>query len=597
MKPRYTWLWTTLALGLFAFIFFFERHWQEEPVAPARVLPSLDLASVSSVQVRPAGQFEIRAERTNGVWWLTRPLAYAYPGEAAQIEGLLTNLAQLVARAHISAAELRTHTNADVEFGLDVPQASLLIQDRDRRHQLLVGARTPPGDEVYLQVVGIEGLHIVSADLLKRIPQSPAAWRETRFVNLERLVFDRILVTNAGAAFELQRDVLRQSWRLADAINARADAAKVEAALQALRQLRVTQFVTDDPNADAESYGLQPPDLSLTFVNHTNPVMQLRFGKSPTNDASQVFARRFEQPAIVKVPRDVLSPWRVPAGEFRDLHLLSLTRPVQTIEMTGTNTFTLQCIASNAWRVLPLDLPADLELVQGLTAALGSLQATQLLKDVVIEPDLPKYGLAPPAHKVTVKSTPFGGGTNVLLAELEFGSAQADQTFVRRTDEASVYTVKTTDLQPLFITAFQLRDRSIWHVDETDVARITVQQGGKMRQLQRHGADSWSIVAGQGIINPFGVEETVHRLGGLYAIQWVARGPTDVAQYGFTADGLQVTLELNSGAKLEVRFGGTAPSQLTYGATTLEGQVWVFECPPTVSESVRLYLAIPSNVP
>ena len=89
----------------------------------------------------------------------------------------------------------------------------------------------------------------------------------------------------------------------------------------------------------------------------------------------------------------------------------------------------------------------------------------------------------------------------------------------------------------------------------------------------------------------------MHRLGGLYAIQWVARGETDLARYGFGPDGLQVTLELTSGGKLEVRFGGTSPSRLTYAATTLEGQVWMFECPPAISESVRLYLAILPNGP
>src|SRR5664279_3945250 len=51
MTAKATWIWTTVAVGLFAFIYFFERRLQVAPTGPARVLPALRASAVSSVRV------------------------------------------------------------------------------------------------------------------------------------------------------------------------------------------------------------------------------------------------------------------------------------------------------------------------------------------------------------------------------------------------------------------------------------------------------------------------------------------------------------------------------------------------------------------
>ncbi len=591
MASRNTWLWVTLAIGLFAFVWFFERHWSAPVSGPPLVLPGLKTEAVTSVQVR---QLDLRAERVNGGWQLTRPLRY--PARAGAIESLLTNLAQLQAQTHISAAELRQHTNMDAEFGFDAAHTSLLIQETSNRHQLLVGARTPPGDQVFIQVVGVEGLYVVNADWLKLVPQTANEWRDTGFVSLRGLAFDRLVVTNQGAAFELQRGPARPGWQLVQPRQARADNAKIAEALRALEDLRVTQFVTDQPPADAESYGLQPPELSLTFAQGTNAVLQLAFGLSPTNATNQVFARRSDRPSVMLVPREPLAPWHVKSDDFRDRHLLALNgRTVDRIEVRGDDEFALQRQSGQAWRLLPQDLPADRELVEDLITNLTSLRVSHFVKDVVIQPNLTDYGLATPARRFVLKTAaPDSSATNGLLGQLDFGATEEERTYVRRPDEDAVYAVKAADFQRLPGAAFQLRERRIWNQSEEQVARVLTRQAGKTRELIRNGTNSWSLAPGsQGIINPDAVEETVHRLGQLYAVAWVAVGEPELARHGFQADGIEVTLELKSGDRLSVRFGGVAPSGLTYAATTLAGQLWIFECPPSVSELTRAYLLIP----
>ena len=124
MNSKTTGIWFVIAAALLAFIFVFEHYFRPVVAGPAPLLPNLRPAAVTSLQVLPAGALEISAERTNGGWVLTKPVAY--PAQTAAIEALLDAL-QKLAPAKISAAELREHTNSDAEFGFENPQARFVI--------------------------------------------------------------------------------------------------------------------------------------------------------------------------------------------------------------------------------------------------------------------------------------------------------------------------------------------------------------------------------------------------------------------------------------------------------------------------------------
>src|SRR5581483_3267623 len=108
-----------------------------------------------------------------------------------------------------------------------------------------------------------EGVEVISTDLFNLIPWMAAQWRDATFVDLKGLAFDHLIVTNGPAVFELERDPTNKLWRLAPnkPMSARADSPKIEELLLKLRGLRVSHFETDDPKADLDSFGLQPPEL------------------------------------------------------------------------------------------------------------------------------------------------------------------------------------------------------------------------------------------------------------------------------------------------------------------------------------------------
>ena len=335
MSPKKTIIWVLVAGGLFAFIFFFQRHRRLPVAAPTKVLAALSPGSVRSISIRPSGpgQLQIRFDRTNESWQLTQPVSY--PAQSERIQQLLSFLEELTPNPYISGSELRAHPNADDEFGFTSPQATIVLEQGAYKPRLRVGASTAPGDQVFLQVEGDLGAYVVSADLLQMLPKSPNDWRDTTLLDLKLLPFTRLMVTNnakgdpnrgglpaSSATFVLQREGMDQPWRMSWPLDARANGSRIESALRKLQDVRIRQFVSDDPKAELEPFGLTPTELEIGFANGSNSVGLIQFGHSVSNDFSRVYARRAGQVGIFAVERDLLLSWCALLNDFRDPYLL-----------------------------------------------------------------------------------------------------------------------------------------------------------------------------------------------------------------------------------------------------------------------------------
>ena len=612
MRLRNTILWFVVAAGLFAFIFFYQRHKHRPATGDGKVLPELRAGAVTSILIRPSGpgQLQIRADRTNGTWQMTQP--QIYPAQAERVQKLLAFLEQLRPALYIGATELRNHPNADQEFGFATPQATVVLQQGAYRPRLVVGALTIPGDQVFLQVEGDLGAYVVDAKLLSYLPPTANDWRDTTLINLVDLTFDRIAVTNnakgdagraglpaSSATFVLQGDPTNRLWRMVWPLEARANRSRIEDSLQDLQKLRIRQFVSDDPKSDLEPMGLSPAELELGFANGTNVLAVLQFGRSPTNDASRVYAHRAGQFGVFAVDKDLLLGWCAFLNDFRDPRLLGLTNLMESIELVrGEERSSVQRQSDGAWRVLPGDYPADPILIPELLSALANLQITKFVNDVVNPADLPEYGLAPPLCRFTVKSafpSPAADGTNGLIVDVDFGLGTnlQDKVFAKRSDESFVYAVSTNDFARLPSASWQLRDRRLFHFSDADVAGVSLRQQTNLCRMIHKGALSWSFAPGsQGIINDGAVEETIRGVVQSSAVVWVARGDQNRAAYGFSEASYHLSLELKAGGQFDLEFGSEAPSGNTYTAVMLEDQLWILEFPWMLYRDVSAYLPL-----
>jgi len=380
-------------------------------------------------------------------------------------------------------------------------------------------------------------------------------------------------------------------------MQARADDALVEGRIQGLRDLTVGRFVSDNPRADREGWGLQPPSLEIVFADGTNTLQTLQFGNPVEGSTNALYAVGLDPSAVVVVASEPVQAWKATPNDFRDRQLIRLPRGVSSIEVSDGKTFSLVNTTNGTWRIEPLGLPADPATVHRFIQNLESLRVTRFVKDVVAEPDLPEYGLAIPALRVRFQLNAGSAGQPPSVLGLDFGSRTGDSVFVRRVDENAVYAVNFSALETIPAAAGHFRQLRVWNFSEDQVASLTLQKGGSAWRVIHNGPNQWSLAPGsQGMVNAFAVEDVAHRLGQLRAVAWADWNRTNLTRYGVDDDSVALTVELKDGSRKSVRFGFPAPSSHVYAATVLDGESWVFEFPSDTYDRVQSYLIKPSNL-
>ena len=590
MNSKSTHYLTILALAVFAYIFFFERHTldtRKRAERQTKLFPEFDAGKVSSVEIiRSNSVGVIRVERTNDQWQLTRPVVY--PAQSTAIDNWLNLFNTLNRRTYISAEELQTQPGGLAAFGLEDSQATVTVLQGQKKLRLRLGARTPIGEKLYVQQVGSDGVFVTDAALLDHLPQSALDWRDPTFLKLAGLKFDRLTVHADGREFTVERDPAAKLWRLTTPRSARADNSLLQELLQQMQNVRVGQFVSDTPGSDLEPYGLQTPEASMALGRGANTLLTVEFGKSPTNNPAQVYARRSTYPMVVTIPRQWLDVLRSPYTDFLDKRLIEFAPgEVDRIEGRASETFVLEKQPRGTWRIVePFSAPADPALVQGFMSRLNSLQILDTVKEVVtdVDPDLAKYGLSPPTRQYILKTAGPAPATNLPLARIDFGTTnQINRIYVRRSDENSVYTTRLDESLLLAQAAFELRDRRIWNFTTNQVAGVTISFDGKTFQLQRGASGKWGFAEGsQGIVNTFAIEEAMVRFGQLWSKAWIAQGDVNAARYGFTNPPHKLAIDLIKDAKTQtvtVEFGSQSTSGGPYALVELNSGRTVFECP------------------
>ena len=613
MNPKNTWMLVLLAGGLFAFIFFYERRIQPPAPAALRVFPGLKTEEITSIAVHPRDEFEVRADRTNGGWQLVKKNA-AYPVQLPRLENFLKALGELTAQSRLSDEELKGRRNVNAEFGLDNPLFTILIQIGDDQRVLKLGNPTPPGNEIYAQVVGgAEGIEIISADFLKTLPSRPDDWRSTVFMSLDGLVFDHLRVANGDKKLELLRESTNGFWRLDKPTPAHANNPGLILMLEQLGNLRRNQFVTDDPGADLDAYGLQPPRLELTMAQGTNPVLTLQFGKSPSNDESQVYARIGGDNSIALVSADPLAPWRAGPDTFRDPRLITQGSDwpdnIEVTNLNETQNFTVQT-GPDGWILtdwqktnLPVDLGSLGLFVTNLYKLTNARPDGRFALDAVTEQDLQSHGLVNPlrSYLLTRMLTNSAGTNREVIAKLDFGTNSEGALFARRRDlayENSIYAVSSNEFNRLPPTALQLRERQIWKFDPADVVRFTIETNGVIRHFNHERTNVWTEDAANYIQDLNSVqyrgivlEQLVEQLGTLKADYWIQRGEQGATNYGIVTNSPRFTVEFKNHDKSTLVFGALFQGHVFASARPYDDtQNWIFFYSPSDAESFFSYL-------
>lgn len=580
-----------LALTLGAFIMGYERRPKETGASgPAvKALPAFDPRGVASVEVK-LGASILRAERTNSEWRLTWPVQY--PAYGGRIEGLLPVFGQLNSRSHIPAPELLEQKQPLSAFGLEPPTATVVVVCEDQsRWELKVGGPTLGGKQVYVQLVGREGIYYTDAGFMGRLPRAVADWRDPDFLHLKGLTFDRLEVRASPGGFEMRHDPSTRRWKITQPSEARANNARIERLLEDLRTWQIARFGDDRANLDLEACGLRPPETTLRLAQGTNVVLLAYFGKSPTNDASLVYAYSpaYSPAQPLLVSRDRLEYLRAPFTEWRENRLLSVSLAhTDMIEVqTAEEKFTLQKAANGGWWIeTPEKAAGDPELIKDFFGDISTVNIADYVKDVATDLDNANFGLTTPKRRYVFRSfltNTVEAITNTPIAQIDFGTEKDGKVYTRVVGDNWVYASAAEVVDRLPKKAIQLWNRQIWQFTTNDVISLAITAGPQTQTLVRDAARQWRLAADprplDGVFKAI-LDEFLYRLGTLRAETWVATGEDKMKLFGFPENDRHLAIEVTQGGKpqkLTLDLGSPAFSGNLYAATPRNGQKAVFE--------------------
>ncbi len=596
MKSHATAFWFLLAAVLFSALWLDHHHRAGKVVEPA-LLPGFQADAVTKVEIIPAGSQAIQAGLNQGQWRLENPRVYPALNQA--IGYLLKQLGAITPASHLGSGEMQDPGHMNATYGFDSPQFTIKLEAGSQQWRLIVGNRTAPGDQVFVQVEGQPGVFVTDASWLQALPTREEEWRDTSLLR-DQADFDVLDITNGVKAMELKHDPESHMWRMTRPLEARADNEEITTALEKLRSTQVTSFVGDGSGADPSVYGLNPPSLSIRLFRGTEEPDGMDLGGAVPGTNGLVYVKRARYDQVATVPEAAFAMWRGAVNDFRDPYLMEITRPVNEIHVAGASPFTLQLAGSNTWRMAGQSLPVDPDTVGDFLKILAGLRIKAFVKDNNTATDLKGFGLDDDSATNQISIVCGGAGTNEDTTRIFFGQMESNAVYVRRSDETSVYSIALDDYNQarLYESPWFFRDRRIWDFSETNVDRITLEQNGKTRVLIRDGVNDWSLAPGsQGIINPPALEEVAHRLGKLKAWGWMGRNIPE-KQGGFMPGNLKITVQLKDGTRDSVAFGAELPRANTaLAAVQLDQDRWVFVFPPVVYQFVAAYLTIPPTGP
>lgn len=469
------------------------------------------------------------------------------------------------------------------DFGLLSPRVRVTLQGKKGEMVLLVGNDTPTKDAIYAQVPGADDVLVVSKSVYEPLNRTLDDLRDRTVIDFQPASATRIEIKSADRVIELARSAEATNsearWALTHPLAARADQRKASELLADLGELRVTDFVSEDPK-DVHAYQLDEPEREVTvWTGESGKTVLL--GRALTNDASKVYAKLKSGDSIYTVPSSTAQKFAVQANDLRDPQVLAFSEDrVQGIEVLhGTDKVSL-VRTDSTWRITaPTVVAADEAAVRVLLGHLSGLSARQFTADVAT--DLDKYGLAAPTTTVSLR----GDGTNTL-AQLLVGAVDSSNgvRFVKRADEPFVYGVDTNIASWLPANYLELRSRLLASMAADEITKLVIEKKAGRVTLQRGADKKWQLIEpAQGVFDNDALQHVLDEFAAVRAEEFIREGRDNLAEYGLddpeatfvvTAGDKTSTLTIGKPAGPETRFAlWDAPALVftvsTSGANTL----------------------------
>ncbi len=276
-------------------------------------------------------------------------------------------------------------------------------------------------------------------------------------------------ITNNHGVFSLRRD--NEGWRLTNPIEGEADPTVVDAALQALVQLKRDRSLGSD-EVEPSAYGLDHPEATVILTLSGGQTHALTIGDSTALDSNRAVTTDSETViltggAFFAAVDKALEDWR-----SREVVEVSLNQLAAITVRTRNGTIEAAHIGGAWFLRSPVDDRADMDHLQNLVTGLTGLRVEAFLES---DTDLAAMGLVEPEFSVLL--VPIDGSPGMTL---EFGMvrAQGGSTQVAcRRNGTDIFWVNDRAVNALGKAAIRWRDPKVMAFETWDVRVLSLSEG------------------------------------------------------------------------------------------------------------------------
>lgn len=530
MNAKVTLFLFVCAVGLLAFIWFYERHQPGTDTAreQAQYLLAVDREEIDQVLIeRDDDQTLLR--RVGYDWRILEPMEDR--ADSQSLDRLFTALEMMRIAGRIPPAELRAGALDMEEAGLMEPGERIRITTRDQVIDLEFGAPAAQEGRRYVRVAGDETVYLVNEEAPFLAFQPPEFFRDQRLMPISAGAIAAVEVDNDNGSLELRRE--HDVWTLAKPLKARADQGRIDDYLAELVNARIQEFVTADPELLA-AVGLDEIRGTLFFRDDLGEqVAVLEIGAVSEEDPTMVYVHLPDRDVVALAPVGVATLLESDPGDLRDRRLLVLEEDLlDRVTIEDPESTTTLHRSEAGWDILELEARASATTVE---AFLNSIQAEEVSQFVANSAaDLEAYGLEEPQLRVVFSSfasenVPEAGAGEHPFLTLELGvpDETGRQVYARLVEEPYIVSVDAALLEEISARPAAWQSLGIFEFEPDMFRRLSLMHDEETTVLEWDEEEGWQVEEGEGEINPPELESLLTALGGLRAVQWLGVDPED----------------------------------------------------------------------
>jgi hypothetical protein len=391
----------------------------------------------------------------------------------------------------------------------------------------------------------------------------PGQEREAESKKLVTLKKDA--VTGMTLAYPDRTIVLEKNaegdWRLTQPVTADADDPVVNNMLTAIEVAEVSRSL-DDVGDKLASYGLAPPEATVTLTLKEGSVPPIKVGKT-TQIGSAAYLQKGDDPKVHIGTMAFQSGMKKQVKDLRDKSIVTFEdQDVQKIELVKEGSvITAERGEGDKWRITkPGDYPADSAEMRALLASIRGLRADDFVSDDPAA-DLAPFGLTSPQLRVSVWTGKDAAQKTLLLGAFKDDEANKKSIYAKRAELPSVVTLPDFALRNVDKSLSTLRDKTVLAFAKEQAAKIIVtrKDGLGFTLAKRDG--TWHIEdPGEGTERAPTMTRFLDDLAAFKGTEIMSEDPSvDLREYGLGTPDMTVVVSDAEGKTLGTLIGARGP--------------------------------------